>query len=112
MRAELRRMPAGVFEAEDYLDSDGVTDDPIRIAVAIRFNPSEGSAEIDFAGSSPQARGSVNAVFPITYSACFYVLRCLLGEDAPATAGLMHSVKVFAPKETIGDAQLPAPAAC
>src|SRR5258708_16738 len=38
MRAELRKMPAGVFEAEDYLDGDGVTDDPIRIAVAIRFN--------------------------------------------------------------------------
>jgi len=111
MRAELRKMPAGVFEAEDFLDSDGVTDDPIRIAVAIRFDPSEGSAEIDFAGSSPQVRGSVNAVFPITYSACFYTLRCLLGEDAPATAGLMNSVKVLAPKGTIVNAQLPAPVA-
>src|SRR5438270_10148125 len=53
MRAELRKMPAGAFEAEDYLDGDGVTDDPIRIAVSIMFDPSEGSAEIDFAGSSP-----------------------------------------------------------
>jgi N-methylhydantoinase B len=111
MRAELRKMPAGVFEAEDYLDGDGVTDDPIRIAVAIRFNPAEGSAEIDFAGSSPQVRGSVNAVYPITYSVCFYMLRCLLGEDAPATAGLMNSVKVFAPSGTIVNAQLPAPVA-
>jgi N-methylhydantoinase B len=104
-------MPAGVFEAEDYLDGDGVTDDPIRIAVAIRFDPSEGSAEIDFAGSSPQVRGSVNAVFPITYSACFYMLRCLLGEDAPATAGLMNPVKVLAPRGTIVNAEPPAPVA-
>src|SRR5260370_39842108 len=52
MRAELRKMPAGVFEAEDFLDGDGVTDDPIRLAVAMRFNPSGGSAEIAFAGSS------------------------------------------------------------
>jgi len=111
MRAELRKMPAGVFEAEDYLDSDGVTDDPIRITVAIKFEPSEGSAEIDFAGSSAQVKGGVNAVYPITYSACFYMLRCLLGEDAPATAGLMNSVKVFAPKGTIVNAQLPAPVA-
>jgi N-methylhydantoinase B len=111
MRAELRKMPEGVFEAEDYLDGDGVTDDPIRIAVAMRFNPSEGSAEIDFAGSSPQVKGSVNAVFPITYSACFYMMRCLLSEDAPATAGLMNSVKVFAPEGTIVNAQLPAPVA-
>ena len=111
MRAQLRKMPAGVFKAEDNLDGDGVTDDPIRIAVAIRFNPLEGSAEIDFAGSSPQVRGSVNAVFPITYSACFYMLRCLLGEDAPATAGLMNPVKVFAPRGTIVNAEPPAPVA-
>jgi N-methylhydantoinase B len=111
MRAELRKMPSGVFEAEDYLDGDGVTEDPIRIAVAIKFDPSEGLAEIDFAGSSPQVRGSVNAVFPITFSACFYVLRCLLGEDAPATAGLMNPVMVSAPRGTIVNAQLPAPVA-
>jgi N-methylhydantoinase B len=111
MRAELRKMPAGVFKAEDYLDSDGVTDDPIRIAVAITFDPSNGSAEINFAGSSPQVTGSVNAVYPITYSACFYMLRCLLGEDAPATAGLMNSVTVSAPEGTIVNAQLPAPVA-
>lgn len=111
MRAELRKMPAGVFEAEDYLDSDGVTDDPIRIAVAIRFDPSDGSAKIDFAGSSSQVTGSVNAVYPITYSASFYMLRCLLGEDAPATAGLMNSVTVVAPEGTIVNAKLPAPVA-
>jgi N-methylhydantoinase B len=111
MRAELRNMPAGVFTAEDFLDGDGVTDDPIRIAVAIAFDPATGSAEIDFDGSSPQVRGSVNAVFPITYSACFYMMRCLLSDDAPATAGLMNSVKVTAPEGSIVNAKLPAPVA-
>ena len=85
----------------------------IRFALrcAIRFDPAQGSAEIDFAGSSPQVRGSVNAVYPITYSACFYMLRCLLGDDAPATAGLMNSVKVSRPEGTIVNATLPAPVA-
>jgi N-methylhydantoinase B len=108
MRAELRKMPAGVFAAEDFLDSDGVTEGPIRIAVSIRFDPAEGAAEIDFSGSSPQVKGSVNAVYPITYSACFYMMRCLLSDDAPATAGLMNSVKVAAPLGTIVNATLPA----
>src|ERR1700728_1257303 len=111
MRAELRKMPAGTFAAEDYLDGDGVVDEPIKIAVAITFDPAEGSATFDFAGSAPQVRGSVNAVYPITYSACFYVLRCLLGDEAPATAGLMNSVKVLAPLGTIVNAKLPAPVA-
>lgn len=110
-RAELKKMPAGVFEAEEYLDGDGVTDDPIKISVSIRFDPKQGSAEIDFSGSSPQVSGSVNAVYPITYSASFYMLRCLLEDDAPATAGIMNSVTIAAPLGTIVNAKLPAPVA-
>jgi N-methylhydantoinase B len=108
MRSELHKMPAGTFIAEDFLDDDGVSDDPIRIAVSIRFEPADGSVVIDFAGSSPQVGGSVNAVYAITYSACFYVLRCLLQEDAPATAGLMYAATVLAPEGTIVNARPPA----
>ena len=108
MRSELAKLPAGTFEAEDFLDSDGVTDDPIRIAVALTFDPGSGSAAVDFAGSSLQVQGSINAVYAITYSACFYVFRCLLGEDAPATAGLMQPITVAASPRTVVHARLPA----
>jgi N-methylhydantoinase B len=108
MRAELHRLPSGTFAAEDFLDDDGVSDEPIRIAVSIQFDPAKGSVVIDFEGSSPQVAGSVNAVYAITYSACFYVLRCLLAEDAPATAGLMYPVTVRAPEGTIVNARPPA----
>jgi N-methylhydantoinase B len=108
MRAELRKLPAGTFIAEDFLDDDGVSDAPIRIAVSITFEPVAGSVVIDFAGSSAQVVGSVNAVYAITYSACFYVLRCLLAEDAPATAGVMYPVTVLAPEGTIVNARPPA----
>jgi N-methylhydantoinase B len=63
---------------------------------------------VDFTGSDPQVEGSVNAVEAITYSACFYVFRCLLTEDVPATAGLMRSVQVIAPAGTIVNARPPA----
>jgi N-methylhydantoinase B len=108
MRAELRKLPEGTFHAEDFLDDDGVNPNPIRIAVAIRLMPESGSVVIDFSGSSPQAGGSINAVYAITYSACFYVLRCLLADDAPATAGLMNPVTVLAPEGTIVNARPPA----
>ena len=38
---------------------------------------------VDFTGSAAQVAGSLNAVFAITYSAVFYVFRCLLPEEAP-----------------------------
>ena len=110
-RATLKKMPAGVYEAEDFLDDDGVTDRPIRIAVAIHLDAEQGSALIDFAGSAPQVRGSVNAVYPITYSACFYMLRCLLNDDAPATSGIMNPVTLSTPEGSIVNARLPAPVA-
>jgi N-methylhydantoinase B len=108
MRAELSKMPAGTFTAADFLDDDGVDPGPLRIAVAISFDPEKASAAIDFSGSCAQVGGSVNAVYAITYSACFYVLRCLLADDAPATAGLMNSVTVTAPEGTIVNARPPA----
>lgn len=108
VRAELRTMPAGEFGAEDWLDSDGVTDEPRKIAVRLRLDPVAGAVHADFTGSSAQVAGSVNAVRAITLSACFYVLRCLLGEDAPATAGILRPLTLVTPAGSIVDARPPA----
>ena len=66
---------------------------------------------MDFAGSSAQVAGSVNAVRAITLSACFYMLRCLLAEDAPATAGILRPLTLHTPSGSIVDALPPAPVA-
>lgn len=108
MCAELKRMPAGEFSAEDFLDNDGVRDETIAIRVRIALDPRRGSARVDFTGSDPQCGGSINAVYAITYSAVYYVFRCLLSEEAPATAGIMRPIEVIAPEGTIVNARPPA----
>jgi N-methylhydantoinase B len=111
MRAFLLRVPPGTYYAEDFLDNDGIDDQPIKIAVTIKFardQRSRTSVTVDFTESDPQVEGSVNAVEAITYSACFYVFRCLLAEDVPATAGLMRPIKVIGPPGTIVNARPPA----
>jgi N-methylhydantoinase B len=108
MRAELSEMPAGKFAARDFLDSDGVNEHPVRIQVSIECDPQSASARVDFTGSSPQVASSMNAVFAITYSATYYVFRCLLPEDAPANAGLMRPITVCAPELSIVNAGPPA----
>jgi N-methylhydantoinase B len=111
MRAFLSKVPHGRYEAEDFLDDDGAGSGPVRVAVALTFQPAAAGkplVTVDFTGSSPQVAGSINAVDAITFSACFYVFRCLLREDVPAAAGLMRPVRMIAPKGTVVNARPPA----
>jgi N-methylhydantoinase B len=129
MRAFLRTIPPGRYQAEDFLDDDGVEDKPVRIAVTIQVAAAKKSpvetrltasppassrkqqpatVTIDFTGSDSQVQGAINAVEAITYSACFYVFRCLLREDVPATSGLMRPIRVIAPSGTVVNAKPPA----
>src|SRR5213082_4002756 len=116
MREFLKRVPPGSYRAEDFLDNDGISQKPIRLAVEITFGRDRGRGRpphtsvvrVDFTGSDPQVAGSVNAVEAITYSACFYVFRCFLKEDVPATAGLMRPIRVNAPPGTVVNARPPA----
>jgi N-methylhydantoinase B len=124
MRAFLKQVPSGNYYAEDFLDNDGIGAEAVKIAVTVKFAKRlrgrsasgranrkpvvERAVTVDFTGSDPQVKGSVNAVEAITYSACFYVFRCLLVEDVPATAGLMRPIEVIAPKGTVVNARPPA----
>jgi N-methylhydantoinase B len=122
MRAFLATIPPGRYQAEDFLDDDGVDDKAVRIAVSIEISADTAKARkrpanregktapvtIDFTGSAPQVQGAINAVEAITYSACFYVFRCLLQEDVPATSGLMRPIRVIPPPGTVVNAKPPA----
>ena len=106
MHATLTELRAGSYTAEDFLDDDGVIHKPLRIRVRLRIRG--GRAEVDFTGSSPQCVGSLNAVEAIAMSAVYYVFRCLVTEDVPATSGLLSPIRVIAPRGTIVNARPPA----
>ncbi len=116
MQQFLSEVPAGTYEAEDFLDDDGITNEAVRIVVRItvehrRKSSSRGHRSrvtVDFEGSASQVQGSLNAVAAITKSACFYVFRCLVAEDIPSTSGLMRPIDVVAPHGTVVNAQPPA----
>jgi N-methylhydantoinase B len=108
MRNVLASLPAGQWQAEDFLDDDGVIPGPIAIRVSISNDPKRRRAVVDFAGTDPQVPGSINAVFAITWSAVFYVFRCLLPPGTVATAGLMRPIEVLATAGSIVNARPPA----
>ncbi len=105
-RSVIRGLLDGSYHAEDFLDDDGYTDKRVRIAVRIDINGDR--AVVDFAGSSPQVRGPINAVEAITASAVYYVFRCLIPMDVPASWGILEPITVIAPKGTVVNALPPA----
>jgi len=115
MRMFLALVPQGMYRSEDFMDSDGIIEEKVKIAVALSFPGKDANLKqrsqntiVDFTGTDSQVEGSINAVEAITYSACFYVFRCLLMEDVPATAGLMRPIRVVAPSGTVVNARPPA----
>jgi len=105
-RRLLSRLPDGEYSFVDQLDDDGVDDKPVKIRVTVTIQGD--TATVDFTGSAPQQRGSINAVYAITLSAVYYVFRCLLGLDVPNNSGCLSPIKVIAPKGTVVNAQPPA----
>jgi len=105
-RHTISAIPDGTYEAEEFLDNDGISDRAIAIRVKIRIRGDK--AVIDFSTSDPQAAGSVNAVYAITASAVFYVFRTLVGVAIPSNAGGMRPLEIIAPEGTIVNARPPA----
>ena len=110
LRAVIQRVPDGVYGAEEFMDDDGVTDEPVRIVVTITVRGSE--MRVDFSGTADQQRGNINAVAAITESAVRYVLRCvaeaLLGTTLPAGGGAMPAVTIEMPAGSLVNARPPA----
>ncbi|MBV6432587.1 MAG: Acetophenone carboxylase delta subunit [Bryobacteraceae bacterium] len=106
MRNAIRGLPEGEYRFEDFLDSDGLTPRPVRIAVTITLR--DGGAVVDFTGSDPRAAGPVNANYAIALAATMYVFRCLIREDVPFTEGLSRPIRVIAPEGTVVNALEPA----
>jgi N-methylhydantoinase B len=105
-RHAISTIPNGTYEAEDFLDNDGISNKPIAIRVKIQIRGDR--ATIDFSKSDPQADGSVNAVYAITASVVFYVFRTLVGVSIPSNAGGMRPLEIIAPEGTIVNARPPA----
>ncbi len=109
MLKKIRELPRKSSTAVDYLDDDGfgTTDIPVMVKVTINRQ----SIAFDFSGSAKQVQGPLNAVYSVTLSAVYYVVRCVTDPSIPANAGCFKPVQVKAPSGTIVNAEPPAPVA-
>ncbi|RLG53942.1 MAG: hydantoinase B/oxoprolinase family protein [Thermoproteota archaeon] len=106
MRRELEKIPDGVYRAEDYLESTGTSDDPVRIAVEVTVKGS--CIKFDYTGTSPQVDGPVNAPFGVTLAGVFYVMICVTDPSIPVNDGCYRPIEVHVPEGTLLNPRRPA----
>jgi N-methylhydantoinase B len=104
--ARLRLLDGAGSVAEDMLEGDGLTEDPVPLRVALSVR--DGGLYLDFAGSSPMVRGNVNCPIQVTRAAALFVLRSLLDDDVPTNDGIARAIHISTPDNCCIAARSPA----
>lgn len=110
VRAEIEKLPDGVYEFEDYIDDDGFGSGAIRIAAKVVIDGDQ--LHVDFGGTSSQVKSALNATTSFTKAAVYTAFLCttpnteILNND-----GLYRSLSVDVPLGTILNPRRPAPRA-
>ncbi|MBI4202637.1 MAG: hydantoinase B/oxoprolinase family protein [Chloroflexi bacterium] len=99
MRAAIAAIPDGTYAFLDYLEGDGVTDDPVPLAVSVTIVGDTATA--DFTGTSPQVRGCINTPIAVAQSALLYTFLCLAGTPIPSNHGCARPLCLAAPQGSL-----------
>ncbi len=108
-RARMRTIPDGEYQAESYMDDDGIEIGK-RIPVKVKVSIKGGEMTIDLSDCAPQVRGFYNSG-PSTGVACAQVaFKCLTSPtDYPINEGSFRPLKVIVPPGKFVSAVRPAP---
>jgi N-methylhydantoinase B len=96
-RARITEIPDGVYSFTDYMDNDGIELDrrvPISITVTIRGS----DAIVDYAGTSKQVRGPINAPLSGAHASVYFAFRCVTDPTIPNNHGCYRPIRVVVPK--------------
>ena len=108
IRNEIEGIPDGTYVGEDFVETDGISPDPIRVGVKIHVKGSD--IEFDFTESGPQHGGACGNIPVVgTVSACRLALKCLLAPSVGANEGLYRPMAVVTIPGTMTHPLHPAP---
>src|SRR5215211_9357424 len=106
-RLELARLPKGTFEAEDWIDDDGIGNGPFPVRVQVTITDDE--FVCDFTGTHEQVPGPVNCTPTSVHSAVRSIVKAITNPEIPANEGAFRPIRVVCPPRTIFTAERPAP---
>ena len=108
MRANITALPDGTYSCDDFLDNDGVTDTPLRIALDLTI--AGDTMRLDFSRSAPPCDGPLNIARSTAIACCYVALKHIF-TDVPSNAGCLAPIKFNIPDTTLLAVSAPRPVA-
>jgi N-methylhydantoinase B len=106
MRDAIAALPDGSYHFEDFLDNDGITDVPLKIALDLTIAGDR--MTLDFSGSSPACAGPLNIAYSTCVACCYVALKHVFTE-VPANAGCLVPITFVIPGTTLLAVKAPKP---
>ncbi|PWI48286.1 5-oxoprolinase [Candidatus Heimdallarchaeota archaeon B3_Heim] len=105
-RSHLGNFPDKTLKFCDYLDSNGITENPVKIQVTM--NKINDKVNVSFEGTDKQQIGNVNCPKSVVYSCVYYVFRVLTDPSIMTNAGLFRNIEIGIPVGSLLDPKFPA----
>ncbi len=102
----LAQIPEGEYYGEDWLDDDGITNEPVHLAVKLKVG--KGRLVVDLSPSAAQVRGPFNCTPAQAYSKAFYAIKAMVDPDGPVNGGCYRLVELIAPEGSVCNPRRPA----
>lgn len=99
-------LPNGVYHAQDYIDDDGVTDDPVHCEVEVTIT--DETVTLDFTGTDECTVGPINSPYPATVSDLRAFFQAITLPQADTNEGFFDPLEIVIPEGTVFNATKPA----
>ncbi len=106
MSSYISDLPDGSYAAEDWLDNDGITDEPLKIGLDVIIDG--GRMTLDFSRTSAACEGPVNISRSTCIASCYVALKHIFRE-VPANAGVLEPIDFVIPEDSLLSVGRPKP---
>ncbi len=104
---ELKRLPKGVFTAEEYIDDDGLGGDPVLVKVKVTIT--DDRFVVDYTGTAKTCRGPINAPLSALKSTAKFAYKAVVSPHGDTNEGFFAPLQVIVPEDTVFNPKRPAP---
>jgi N-methylhydantoinase B/oxoprolinase/acetone carboxylase alpha subunit len=105
IRRDIEELPDGTYSAEDCQEDDGFEQRPYYLRVDLTIAGDH--MIVDWSRSDPQARGAINAPYPVTASATYTGILYVIGSGAPFNSGAIRPIDIIARPGTVVNVRHP-----